>query len=66
MASAQGDTLVTCGDSPAFPAPLASDGGLEVQPDDAKEIVRALAHLKSNGGIEAPTPLQTAEAEQVK
>ncbi len=61
-----GDVLVTCGASPAFPASLAAQGGLEVQPDEAEEIVDALAHLKDMGGIDAPGPLQAAEAEQVK
>jgi hypothetical protein len=61
-----GDVLVTCHDSPAFPASLAAQGGLEVQPGEAEEIVDALAHLKGMGGIDAPGPLQSVEAEQVK
>lgn len=62
----EGDVLVTCSDEPAFPVSLISEGGLQLQPHEAEEVVNALAHLKDIGGIDAPAPLQTAEATQVK
>lgn len=64
--TADGELLVTCGGGPSFPAGRAAEGGLEVSPDVAEEIVATLADLKESGGIDAPGPLQHAEAEEVE
>lgn len=61
-----GDLLVTCGDSPAFPASLVPEGGVEVHSGEAEAVVAALADLKDRGGIDAPGPLRLVEAQEVK
>lgn len=63
--ASNGDVLVTCRDSPAFPASLAGEGGLEIPPDEAEGIVAAFEDLKDEAGIDAPGPLQLAEAREV-
>lgn len=57
-----GDVLVTCDDSPAFPASIADEGGVDVGPDEAEAIVAALADLKE---MDPYSPLEDASAQDV-
>lgn len=61
-----GDVQVACDESPAFPASVAAEGGIDFPADESEAIVTALADLKGKGGIDAPGPLQHATADEVK
>lgn len=63
--TSDGDTLVSCSGDPFFPASLVDSGGLELSPEESEEIVAALAQMREDFGIDAPAPLQEAEAEDV-
>lgn len=63
--TADGDTLVTCSGDPAFPASRVAEGGLEFTPEASEEILATLEQMKQDFGIDAPRPLQEAEADQV-
>lgn len=60
-----GEVLIRCYHAPAFPASRVADGGLDVPAGTVEEIVTALAELKDEAGIDAPRPLQQAEADEV-
>lgn len=63
--TADGDTIVTCSGGPAFPAARVAAGGLEFTPEGSDEILAALEQMKQDFGIDAPGPLQEAEADEV-
>ena len=63
--TADGDTLVTCSGDPAFPVSRVAEGGLEVTPETAEEILATLEQMKQDFGLDAPRPLQKAEADEV-
>lgn len=63
--TADGDTLVTCSGDPAFPVSRVAEGGLEFTPEASDEILAALDQMKQDFGIDAPRPLQEAEADEV-
>ncbi len=63
--TADGDTLVTCSGDPAFPASRVAAGGLEFTPEGSDEVLAALDQMKQDFGIDAPRPLQEAEADEV-
>ncbi len=65
--TSDGDVLITCHGGPAFPASVVEGvGPVEVGQEDADDIVRALAAVKEEAGIDAPGPLLDASAEDVR
>ncbi|MFC7402975.1 hypothetical protein [Citricoccus sp. GCM10030269] len=64
--TAEGDVLVSCLSTPAFPVSTVAEGGLDVGPDTSQEITLALADLQEKAGAETPEPLQKASADEVE